>query len=283
MRLKDYFKGKISDNLLKYIPSSYEIIGSRSKAVAIVEIPCEVEHLKYEIAEAIVKINKHVKTVLRKKSGRQGVFRIRDYEILWGDPDTEVVHKEYGYLIKLDPRKVYFSAREGTERMRIARQVRPGEVVMYMFAGVGPFAIAIAKHQPLVRKIIAAEINPDAYRYLLENIKLNKLESVVEAYLGDVREICPKWYGTCDRVLMPLPKGAHTFLDVALSCLKPEGGVVHFYHWSHENTLFRDAEKIVGEWCTRLGYKYKILSKRIVLPYAPRVYKVCLDFFAIRN
>jgi len=283
MRLKEYFKGKIDDSLLKYIPSSYDIIGSRQKAVAIVEIPPEVEHLKHEIAEAIVKINKHVKTVLRKKSGRKGVYRTREYELLWGDPNTEVYHKEYGYIIKVDPTKAYFSPRESTERMRIASQVSPGEVIMYMFAGVGPFGIAIAKKQPLVKKIIAVEINPDAFKYLVENIKINKLEKVIEAYLGDVREVCPRWYGLCDRVLMPLPKGAHTFLDVALQCLKNSGGIVHFYHWSHESNLYSDAEKIIDEWCRKMGYDYKILSRRIVLPYAPRVYKICIDFFAKRN
>ncbi len=278
--LRELLKGKIPDELLQYVPRSYELIGSRAGAVAIVEIPEELEPYKRLIGEAIAKINKNVKTVLRKVSGRKGVFRVRDYEVIWGSGETEVLHKEHGYVIKVDPTKVYFSAREATERVRIARQVRPGEFIMYMFAGVGPFAIAICKFQPRVKKIVAIELNPIAFRYMLENIKLNKIECKILPVLGDVRDHCPRWFGKCDRVLMPLPKGAHEFLDLAFKCLKPEGGIIHFYHWSPEERLFEDAEEIVREYANKLGYEVKVLDRRIVSEYAPRVYKVVLDIYA---
>jgi len=40
-----------------------------------------------------------------------------------------------------------------------------------MFCGVGPLAIRAAK---LGMKVIANDLNPDCYEFLLKNIKLNK-------------------------------------------------------------------------------------------------------------
>ena len=53
--------------------SSFEIIGSREKAIAIVEIPDELKKKQKEIAQEIIKKHKNVKTVLKKTSERIGI------------------------------------------------------------------------------------------------------------------------------------------------------------------------------------------------------------------
>ncbi|RLE65370.1 MAG: class I SAM-dependent methyltransferase family protein [Thermoprotei archaeon] len=277
MKLKEMLREYLSEEELKHAPSTFDIIGSREKAVAIVEIDPILEDKKYLIAESIMKIHKNVKTVLRKLSERKTMYRIREYEILTGEEDTEVIHKEHGIRLKLDPRKVYFSPREATERLRVAKQVKPGEVVMVMFAGVGPYAFMITKVQPLVKKVIAIELNPYAYQYLVENVKLNKVENKVIPVLGDVRVMAKKWYGECDRVVMPLPKGAYRFLDEAFQCIKGEG-VIHFYFWAREESLFNNAIEHIWGYAWKYKCSVKILDARKVLPYAPGVYKICVDF-----
>ena len=72
------------------------------------------------IAKDIMTKTKSVKSVLKKESAREGEFRTRKYKLLAGDKNTEVIHKEHGYSLKLDPQKTYFSVRESTERQRIA-------------------------------------------------------------------------------------------------------------------------------------------------------------------
>lgn len=277
LNLKEILKTWIPQSKLHLIPRSFDIIGSREGAIAIIEIPPEIEEYKYRIAEAIVRVHKNVRTVLRKKSPRYSAYRIRSFELLYGDRCTEVVHKEYGYLLKLDPTKVYFSPRDAYERMRIARQVREGEFVMLMFAGVGPYALAILKFQPNIERIIAVEVSPIAFKYLIENIVMNKAIGKVLAVLGDVKEVCNMWYGKCDRVIMPLPKGAYKYLDIAMLCLKPEGGIIHFYYWSREEDLFSKAEKLLVEVGKKYGFELKILERRKVSPYAPRTYKIVVD------
>lgn len=255
---------------------SFDIIGLREEAVAIVEIADEEAGREREIAEEIMKKHKSVKTVLKKESAREGEYRTRKYEIITGEKDTEVIHKEHGYHLKLDPQKVYFSARESTERQRVAKQVKAGEFVMVMFAGVGPYSIAIAKKQPNVEKIISIEINPDAVEYMRQNIRTNKLSHKIKPVLGDVHELSMEWYGKCDRVVMPLPLGAESFLDIAIKCLKDEG-IINFYSWGEEPEIFSEAFELVEKNLKSLDVEYEITDKQIVLPYSPGKYKVRLD------
>jgi tRNA (guanine37-N1)-methyltransferase len=258
---------------------SFDLIGSKEKAVAIVEIPKGAD--EKAVAEEIMKENKNVKSVLKKVSERRGKFRLRECELIAGDADTEVVHKEYGYLLKLDPQKVYFSPREATERQRIAEQVKAGETVLVMFSGIAVIPIAIAKKQPKVEKVYAIELNEDAHKYAVENVRINKLSHKIVLIEGDVRTAAKKYFGMFDRVVMPLPLGAETFLDVAINCLKKKGGTIHFYSCGREEDLYSDAVKLIEENAKKLGKKLnrkiKILNKRKVLAYSPGKYKVVLD------
>jgi len=256
----------------KKLPSSYDIIGSREKAVAIVEIPDGFEKKEKEIAQEILKRHKNVKSVLKKLSERKGIFRTREFEFLLGDDDTEIIHKEFGCRFKLDPKKVYFSGREGTERLRIANQVKPKETIMLMFAGVGVCGIIIARKQPQINKIISIEINSDALEYMKENIKLNKVGDKIIPILGDVREKSKDWYGKCDRVIMPLPHEAEEFLHIALGCLKPEGGFIHLYLIEREEDLKERVEKIIDKIKKKVEFK-----TNKVLSYSPRTNKYCID------
>ncbi|MBS7638173.1 class I SAM-dependent methyltransferase family protein [Candidatus Bathyarchaeota archaeon] len=260
---------------MRLIPRSFDIIGSREKAVAIVEIPPDLRDFEEGVAKAIMERHKNVKSVLVKESERLEEYRIRRYRVLAGDPDTEVVHREAGCLFKLDPQKVYFSPREGAERMRIAEKVRDGEKILVMFSGVCPYPIVIAKRHEKVR-IIAVESNPHAHNYCVENIHLNRVQDKVIALLGDVRDICPTLGSTFDRIVMPLPKGAYQFLDLAIPLLNC-GGVVHFYHWAREPDLFSKAKEILSTASERFGRRAEFLEEVRVSQYSPRVWKVRVD------
>ncbi len=258
--------------------ASFDIIGSKDKAVAIIEIRDDSED-EYKIAKKIMKENKNVKSVLRKLSGREGEYRTREYSVVVGNPNTEVVHKEYGYSIKIDPQKTYFSVREGPERQKIAKQVKPGQIVMVMFAGVGPYAIAIAKNQPGVEKVIGIDINPDAIGYMKENVRINKLSHKIIPILGDVKTETGTWYGKCDHIVMPLPLKAADFLDVALKCSK-KGSVIHLYGKGNklDGDVFSESRQEIKYRMGELGADYEIVNERIVLPYAPGRFKVCIEF-----
>ena len=257
---------------------SFDVIGSKEKAVAIVEIPKNLEKSKKEIAKEIMDRNKNVKSVIEKASARKGKLRKRTYELILGDKNTEVLHREFGYTLKVDPRKVYFSPRESTERQKIAEQVKPDETIMVMFGGIAVLSIAIAKKQPNINKIYSVELNSAAHKYALENVRINKLSHKIVPIKGDVRIVCKEFYGKCDRVLMPLPLDAHKFLDIAAKCLKKEGGIIHFYSIGEEKDLFSKTLEAIDKGLKRLKRTYMVINKRKVLPYSPRRWKICIDF-----
>lgn len=248
---------------------AFDVIGSKDKAVAIIDSRVENEK---KIAQDILKRHKNVKSVLKKRSGRAGVYRIYDLKLVAGSRDTEVIHKEHGYLLKLDPKKVYFSPREATERKRIAEKVKSKENVLVMFSGIGPFAIAIAKKRPKAN-IVAIEINLDGVLYAEKNINLNKIKNV-KNYCWDVKDA--RYLGKFDRIVMPLPETAVEFLDSAFLCSK-KGTVIHLYGISTEQKRFSDLKKKVKEIAKTFNIKYKIISEQKVLPYAPNMLKVRLD------
>ncbi len=263
----------LPDHLVAEVPNSFDILGSKEKALAILEIPQDLIQYQIEIAMALMRVHKNVKSVLAKKSARSGEFRTRQLKVLYGDENTEVIHRESGCKFKLDPVKTYFSPRENTERERIVRQVNPGERALVMFSGVGPYAIFLAKNSS---QVTAIELNPVAHNYCLENIKLNRVIGRVKAFLGDVRDICPQYSEYFDRTLMPLPKGAHKYLDVAIPTIR-KGGILHFYHWAPESDLWSEAEKYVINSSEKHGRKVEILNRQKVSQYNPNLFKVRLD------
>jgi len=272
MKLKDYMKGRLSEDERKLLPRAFDIIGD----IAIIEIPAGLRKKRKDIAKALKAMHPRLKTVCNKTGERAGEYRLPSLELLLGK-ETLTEHREHGCRFRVDVRDAYFSGREATERQRVAAQVRPGERVLTMFSGVCPSPIIISKAQPGIEKAVGVELNPKAHALALENIRLNRAYGKVEAYCGDVREVCPKLGMKFDRIIMPLPKGAHEFLDVAFDVAK-EGAVIHFYHWDREDDPFTGALRIVKAEARKAGRKVRVLGKHLVLPYGPRVWKICIEF-----
>ncbi len=218
----------VPEELRPLLPSSYDTLGS----IALVKMADEVAPYAPQIGKAIIATQKSIKTVCMD-SGIVDEFRTRNVKIIAGDKSTETVHREYGMTFRMDVAKVFFSPRLATEREIVARQVEAGEVVIDMFAGIGPFSVLIAKtRSPKV--VYAIDLNPEALRFMKENIALNKAEAVTPI-LGDAREEVAK-LEKADRIIMNLPHDASGFVADALRALKP-GGTLHYYEIMEDATL----------------------------------------------
>lgn len=226
-----------------------------------------------EVAKVLLKQNR-IKTVLQAETSVTGEYRTRSVSILAGERRTETLYTENKCRYLLDLSKVYFTPRLSTERMRIADKIKDGDKVVDMFAGVGPFSILIAKKFPSVH-VIAIDKNPDAVRYLKENIKLNRVKNV-KIIDGDARDAV-KGISGADHVIMNLPHSAIEFLDAAFGVLK-NGGIIHFYAITNENDLFDGILKRIEAVAGLSGLQIVPLDKRIVRPYAPYQFNICIDF-----
>jgi tRNA (guanine37-N1)-methyltransferase len=164
--------------------------------------------------------------------------------------------------------------------MRIARQVREGEVVVNMFAGVGCFSLLIAKYSNASR-IYSIDVNPIAFKFMKENIRVNGAYGRVIPILGDAREIIEgRLRRVGQRVLMPLPERALEYLPYALLALRAPGGWVHYYDFEHSKKAEDVVEKVrlkVAEKLARLNVAFEVPFGRVVRSTGPNWYQVALD------
>lgn len=261
-------------HLLPSLPHSADIVGD----IAIIELTPELEQHREVIGKAVMKANRNVRTVLAKASAVTGTYRLRDYTVIAGKPNTETVHKEYGCRYCVDVAKAYYSPRLSNEHNRIADLVQEGETVIDLFAGVGPFAVKIAKNHNSV-KVYAIDINPEAVEYLKRNIRLNRVDEKVHVLLGDARKIVnEKLRSAADRVIMNLPEKAIEFVDVACAAIKPQGGTVHFYGFVSESEPLENMKRRFSETVEKCGRTVdSFLLSRLVRATAPHEWQAVLD------
>jgi len=275
--LREALRGIVPEEKLAVL-RAFDVIGD----IAVVKIPEELSPWKEEIGRALMRVQKNVRTVLNQTSPVGGEFRTRGLEFLAGEEKTETIHRESGCVFKVDLAKTYFSPRLGTERLRIARLVRPGETVTNMFAGVGCYSIVIAKHSG-ASVVYSIDKNPDAFRYMVENIRLNRVGDRVFPILGDARDvIAERLAGKADRVIMPLPELSRNFLETALNAIKPEGGIIHFYDYGEEPDIYGPSFRFVSSEASKRGFKSTLAGSRRVRSYAPRCYHIVLDVMLSR-
>jgi tRNA (guanine37-N1)-methyltransferase len=229
-----------------------------------------------EIANAVMASDLRAKTVVNRASPIKGELRVREWDVLAGE-DTETVHREYGCSFALDIARVYFSPRLATERHRVTEQVREGERVFDMFAGVGPFAVPAAKRGA---EVVGVDLNPVAVDYLRENAERNGVADRVTAIEGDVREAAEAYQDWADRVVMNLPHSADEFLDTAVSLASDEC-VLHYYDIQHDADPFGPGERAIREAAGET-YDVEVLTRRVVRSYAPHEENVCLDVWLSR-
>ncbi len=272
-RIQDELGRILTPAELGELVTSFDIIGD----LAVVEVPRPLEPKELMIGNAIMKVHRNIKGVLKKLGPMEGEYRVRRLKCIAGEDRTVTYCRESGVTMKLDLAKVYFSVRLATERTRIAGLVGAGERVLVLFAGVGPFALVIARQSPAA-EIVAVELNPDAVAYMKENLSINKAKNIVvieaDAKRLDFAQIGGE--GSFDRVVMPLPKSAHEFLDVAFRAAK-DGGIVHFYTLADINRPTEDAMEKASAEAGRCGVRLELMGSRIVRPYSPGMVQAVLD------
>lgn len=274
-RLRQILSELLPAEELAHIYNSYDIIGD----IAILRLDERSKKFSRVAAGAIMSVHKNVNTVLAQTSPVHGDFRLRQLEYVAGEDRTVTAHRESDCIFFVDVEKCYFSPRLFYERMRIAKQVGNGEIIVNMFAGVGCFSIVIAKHSG-AKKVYSIDINPTAVQYMVENVRVNRVYDKVVPLLDDAKDIIEeKLRHVADRVLMPLPEKALEYLPHALLALK-QNGLIHYYDFVHaqkgENPIEKTELK-VAEKLGCLGVKFNFVFGRVVRSTGPNWYQVVLD------
>jgi tRNA (guanine37-N1)-methyltransferase len=205
-------------------------------------------------------------TVLFPTSEVAGEYRTRTYSVLAGTDTTRTDVVEHGHRFAVDLAGAYFSARLSTERQRVFDQMQEHELVLDMFAGVGPFAITLAPRASLV---MAADLNPQAILLMIENIGKNRAANVIPL-LVDARRLEKILPWKFDRIVMNLPLADTEFLPEAFRLVRP-GGTIHFYSLvSTEGEHLARIKELGGT----------LVTERVVRSYSPGQWHAVYDIVA---
>ncbi|WP_148706370.1 class I SAM-dependent methyltransferase [Aeropyrum camini] len=232
------------------------------------------------VAGELLKRLPHVRSVWLALGPVGGVYKVRQNLVhLAGERRTSTVYREHGAVFLVDISKVFITPRLSYEHLRVARLVKPGETVVNMFAGVGIFSIIIAlKSRP--SKVYSIDINPEAHRLMVENIRLNRVERVVEPLLGDsARVVSESLRGVADRILMPLPDLALDYIKYALEALGGRGWLHVYLHVDYEKGKghLRRACELVKSRVEERGWRLIKSNARVVRSVGPKLLQVVVD------
>ena len=255
----------IPENESEFLPSGWQILGD----IIIVTLNPSIEERKTEIGEALLSLYPKCRTVLLDK-GIAGIMREPQREVIAGDGETVTLHRENGCLFKIDAMQLMFSKGNLAEKKRMSK-LGQGEIVVDMFAGIGYFSIPMAVHAK-PDKIYSIEINPVSFEYLKENIRLNKVEDIIEPVHGDCAQVAP--VGVAHRVIMGYFDGQE-YIGHGIRALLPDG-ILHYHEAVPEAVARRPVERIIEE-AGKLGRSVEILEVRRIKKYAPGVWHVVVD------
>jgi tRNA (guanine37-N1)-methyltransferase len=227
-----------------------------------------------KMAKGLMRFNSNIRTVIRKGGAFSGKYRTRKFVYVAGKRNYITDgYKENGSVFRFDLRKVFFTPRLAFERKRINELVKDGENVVVMFAGIGPYAIEIAKSHRNT-KVVAIELNRAACKYMRENIKLNKTDNVA-CEEGDVNRFVEKYRGFADRIIMPLPKDAPSFLPAAVGMSGGES-TIHCYRFCQQDRIDETLAE-TKKFMEKMGAKVVGMTHRIVLPYSAKEVEIVID------
>ena len=266
--LEELLKNKMSKEQLKLVPKSFDIVGD---IIIFSDFPKELQKKEKLIANALLKIHKNIKVVAKKTKKYSGRYRLPKIKIIAGEKRKITLHKENNVLAKLNIETCYFSPRLSNERLRIAKLTKKNESILVMFSGVAIYPLVISKNSK-AKEIYAVEINPEANKFAEENIKLNKINNI-ELFKGNVKTVLPKINKKFDSIIMPHPTNAYSYLDIAVKKIK-KNGIIHLYDFSKEEDIPNSSVKKIGKKIR----KFKIMNVVKCGQFAPRKYRVCVDF-----
>lgn len=301
MDLKVTYDNWKLDDILKAIFPENEAPGSFSQIGHIVHLNLRDSQLPFKnlVGQVILDKVPNAKTVVNKTNIIDTTFRHFSMELLAGEENTIVEVKENGCRYEFDFAKVYWNPRLGTEHERIVELLNPQDVLYDVFSGVGPFSVPAARKGI---KVLANDLNPNSYNWLLKNSQINKTKDNLLAFNKDGRDFLKTEVknnilkrretnepGT-EHIVMNLPAIAVEFLDVfhnlfsdeeiiKISTKKPKIHVYCFVKLGKSENPFDAAKLLVEEKIQTSLCPETLIEIQYVRNVAPNKEMLRVSFF----
>jgi tRNA (guanine37-N1)-methyltransferase len=212
---------EVPDAVRAALPRAFDVVGE----IVLVRLPRELAPYGAPIGAALLRFVPGARRVAADE-GVRGPARLRSLRSLAGTGSFRTVVRENGLGFVVDLERAYFSPRLAREHALVAAATAPGERVLDLCCGVGPFALTIAARQPTAR-IVAVDANPAAIELLRENLVRLGLSASIAAESADAAEFLAL-PGEYDRAVLNLPHEGAPWLPAVGAHVRP-GGTLHYY------------------------------------------------------
>lgn len=270
-----------ADDILKAIlPTEEEGLSSFTKVGHIIHLNLREHLLPYKniIAQVLYDKTPHCETVVNKVNIIDNTYRNFKMEVLHGKHNLITKVKENGCQFEFDFGTVYWNSRLSTEHERIVKSIHENDVLFDIFAGVGPFSVPAAKKKCIV---YANDLNPESYRWLKHNQKLNKVDETYlhmlnkdgkDFILEDVKHNLLKYVNKNNiHIVMNLPALAVEFLKYFIGLFK-------------DNEIAKiENPPIVYVYCFAKGEDYNKITENLISSNMKRDMSDKIDMFKVRT
>jgi len=204
-----------------------------------------------------------------------GSERRPDVKLLLGK-DGWVSHKEHGIEYSFDVKKSMFSAGNLPERGRLGELDCEGDIILDLYAGIGYYTLPLLVRAGAAH-VHACEWSEDAVFALNHNLAGNGVSENCTVHVGDNQisfsggGSAAAVIGTCDRVILGLLPSSEDGWPLALSALKPEGGILHLHGNAQGGKEIEWAEKIASDLASMSDRKATVKHLVKVKWYAPHI------------
>ena len=175
-----------------------------------------------------------------------------------------------------------FSAGNLPERGRLGELDCNGETILDLYAGIGYYTLPLLVRAGAAH-VHACEWSEDAVFALNHNLVANGVNDICTVHTGDnqislnVGGSAVSVNGTCDRVILGLLPSSEDGWPLALSALKPEGGILHLHGNAPGGNEIEWAEKIASKLASMSGRKATVKHLVKVKWYAPHIRHCVVD------
>lgn len=304
LRLK--LKNIVPDEKISLLPSGVQFIST----VAIINLKEELHDYKKEICTAAMELLPKSSAVWIRTGIISGQFRKPEgLEHVVGSTETEVIHHENNIRYKFDFTKIMFAKGNISERRFLPQLVKLDEIIVDMFAGIGYFSLGIAKFAK-PKQIYSIELNPVSFKFLEENVHINKLSDKITTIYGDCATQVEKLAEQgikADRIIMGVFPAPYEYLKVAMKVVKPDKLIlntkietflenatnkprydIYDSMKQNSNTILHFEGVVMGRDFTEfyqkvqdeiqpLGFDSSIVAVRFVKSFGPKMWHLVLD------
>ncbi|XP_068194241.1 tRNA (guanine(37)-N1)-methyltransferase [Antennarius striatus] len=282
---------KAEEVLEAVLPQGQDVTSGFSRVGHIAHLNLRDHQLPYKnlIGQVIMDKNPGITCVVNKTKLIDSTYRNFKMEMLAGEENMVAKVKENGVTYEFDFSHVYWNPRLSTEHHRVVQLIKRGNTVFDVFAGVGPFAVPAARTGA---NVLANDLNPESYRWLQHNCKLNKMEKKIRTFnldgrdfiQGPVKQELPALLKAKASVhfVMNLPALALDFLDTFRGLLPQEHScdenlpMVYCYCFSKDDDPKTD---VVKKASCSLGFPLEgQCSVHFVRNVAPNKEMMCVRF-----